>query len=242
MTKNYFLLIFYCCIIVSCAKENRWDCFKRTGEIVVEERKLNSFSALETADNIEIVIIQDTINKVVIEAGENLMGLITSDITNGVLFLKNNNKCNWSRSYKPNVIAYLHCTELDSIVHNGYGKMMTKGLFVANHLNISINNNGNVEMDIDAVFCEVDLHQSGDLILRGNSNALGIWASGNNWIRCSGLDVLTVYIETKSTGNALMNCSYKLSAILNGSGDILYTGSPQIVEAQITGTGSVIPN
>ena len=106
---------------------------------------------------------------------------------------------------------------------------------------ISINNNGNVDLNIDAVFCEIDLHQSGDLVLRGSCNTLGIWTSGNNWIRCSTLDVTTAYIETNSTGNALLNCSYKLAAIVNGSGDVLYYGSPQIIETQITGTGSVVP-
>ena len=38
-----------------------------------------------------------------------------------------------------------------------------------------------------------------------------------------------------------VNCSYKLAAIVNGSGDVLYYGSPQIIETQITGTGSVVP-
>ena len=240
--SHFFLLVFIGCIIVSCGKENRWDCFKRTGDIVSEERQLDNFSTLETADNIEVIIIQDTLNKIIIEAGENLLGLVTSDVENGVLYLKNNNKCNWARSYKPKVIAYLHCIQLDSIVHNGYGQMTNNGLFIANHLNISINNNGNVDMNIDAVYCEVDLHQSGDLILAGNCNTLGLWTSGNNWIRCSTLNVTTAFIETKSTGNALLNCSYKLSAIVNGSGDVIYSGSPQIIETQIIGTGSVLPN
>ena len=239
--NNRFVLCVCVLLLCSCNKENRWDCFKKTGDIVFEQRELIPFTTLETADNIEFILVQDTVDKITIEAGENLIESISSEVENGVLRVKNNNKCNWSRSYKPKIVAKLHFTQLDSIVHNGYGEIRNENIFVANHINISINNNGDVDLAIDAVFCEIDLHQSGDLILNGTCSTLGIWASGNNWIRCRSLATATTFIETKSTGNAFLNSSHKLTVILNGSGDILYSGSPPIIDTQITGTGIVKP-
>ncbi len=59
--------------IPSCKKENRCDCIKRTGPIVKETRVLAEFTRVEAEDNLNVFITQDTVQEVVIEAGENKM-------------------------------------------------------------------------------------------------------------------------------------------------------------------------
>src|SRR3972149_5567093 len=86
--------------LASACKKDKPDCFKSTGDLVREQREVGDFSSMEVYNNVNVVISQDTLNQVIIEAGENLLEEITTEINGATLVIRNNNKCNWVRSYK----------------------------------------------------------------------------------------------------------------------------------------------
>lgn len=76
-------------------KESAPDFIQTTGEISIEERALDNFNELEVFNSINVLIVPDTINKVVIEAGENLIPDIVTSVKEGKLIFKNTNKFNF---------------------------------------------------------------------------------------------------------------------------------------------------
>ena len=81
-------------MLCSCNKESAPDFIQTTGEITIEERTLENFNELEVFNTINVLIVPDTVNKVVIEAGENLIPDIVTTVKEGKLILKNTNKFN----------------------------------------------------------------------------------------------------------------------------------------------------
>ena len=65
----YFVLAMV--LFFSCKKSNQRKCFKKEGELIFKEINLPSFEHLLLKENIEFVLIQDTIEKIIIEGGEN---------------------------------------------------------------------------------------------------------------------------------------------------------------------------
>src|SRR5438067_439983 len=92
----FALYIVHCalCIVSGCKKENMCDCIKSTGDIITEHRSIADFTELEVYKNVIVTIVQDTVVYADVEAGENLMPLIDTEVSGGVLKITNNNKCN----------------------------------------------------------------------------------------------------------------------------------------------------
>ena len=79
----YFFLVMV--LFFSCKKPNQRKCFKKEGDLIVTEINLSSFDHLLLKENIEFVLIQDTVEKIIIEGGENLVGFISATVDNKVL-------------------------------------------------------------------------------------------------------------------------------------------------------------
>ena len=71
--KYSFFLLLIILVIASCSKDNRWDCLKRTGDISFKTENLQAFSILTLEDQFQVEIILDTIDKIIIEGGKNLL-------------------------------------------------------------------------------------------------------------------------------------------------------------------------
>ena len=72
------------------------DCFNGTGIVKKETRILGDFDSIYVDRRLNIVLVQDSVNFAVVEAGEHLLDMIETEIQNGELTLRNNNKCKTS--------------------------------------------------------------------------------------------------------------------------------------------------
>ena len=235
---SLFMLV---ALVAGCSKEKN-DCLKSTGDIMREDRTVQTFKEIEVYNNVNVVITQGIFSAVTVEAGENLIDKVTTELRGDVLVIKNENKCNWVRSYKHEITAYVTTKTLERISHNGYGKISGTNTIQSDGLVISINGNGDVELDINANYCFSDMHKTGDLILSGYAGTSGLWSSGNNWIRCEDLITDTTFVESRTTGDCFVNVSSKFQALLNGSGNIYYSGDPGDVKTEVIGSGVVYKN
>ena len=104
-----------------CQKENRCDCIKRTGEIVMVTRSVKPFDKIFAEENVNVFITEDSVQEVKVEAGENIEPLIDTEVTDGILYIRNRNKCNWARSYKKPLNVYIRVKGLKYITSNGTG-------------------------------------------------------------------------------------------------------------------------
>ena len=82
----------------SCSKNSK--CFKSKGSLVTENRTMDNFNTIEIKGKLDVELIDASDNSISISGGENLVGFITSEVSNGTLVIDNKNKCNWMRSYK----------------------------------------------------------------------------------------------------------------------------------------------
>lgn len=228
-------------LIAGCTKNNN-DCLKSTGEIITEERLLGTFTRIEAHNNVNVIITQGSTTAVSVEAGENLIGKVTTEVQNDILIIGNDNKCNWVRSYKHEIDVHVTVANLQEIDHYGFGNITSTNTIISDGLIITIYSNGDVNLDINMNYCYSDVHKSGDLILSGYASINSLWTIGNNWIRCQDLVTDSTYVVSKTTGDCLVNASFKLKVLLEGTGDVYYSGDPADVELEIVGDGAVIKN
>src|SRR5664279_908967 len=93
-TKYVNLVCLLLCLQVLACSCKRDGCTLSPGTRTRETRNLSSFNEIILYDKINLVVTQDSVQRVTVEAGENLVPGIRTDVANNILTIKNNNKCN----------------------------------------------------------------------------------------------------------------------------------------------------
>src|SRR5690606_1736663 len=110
----YFLVSIFC-FLLSCDSESANECVKKSGNIVKRElQDLPTFNKIRVEEGVELILFQDSQQKIEIEAGEDLINDVSVQVVDGELIVKNNISCNWFRSYTP-AKAYVTFTEINRI-------------------------------------------------------------------------------------------------------------------------------
>ncbi len=240
--KKTLLLISILFTIADCKKENSCDCFKSTGKIVSDQRDVSGFSSIFISDNVNLYLTQDPIYSVRVEAGEHLIPLITTELKHDSLYVRNKNKCNWVRSYKPKVNVYISLPSLVFIQNSGCGTITTTNTLTGDSLRFySINASGDLTLNMDVKKCYLTIH-TGCLNVNasGKADYIDIYYNGDGMIHCENVVSHLASVTNKSTGNIYVNVSDNFYYNISYNGNIYYRGDPPILYGYDTGNGQLL--
>ena len=235
-------LVFFCILFAGCEKEERWDCLKSTGASVSEERTITGFSKIQLHDNINLVLTQDTVNRLTIEVGKNLLPSITTEVDNETLIIKNENRCNWVRSFKRKITAHLSFKSLNNLTCYGSGNVNMTNVLNTDTLRIEFwEATGSIFAEINCNYSYFILNTGpGDLTINGESKQAFLYNAGNGWMYLNRLSTKKFIANNLGTGDVFVRSSEALHAEIRGIGNIYYSGSPILVTSKITGEGKLI--
>lgn len=223
----------------SCQKENRCDCFKRTGSIVTETREISGFDKVVVDDNLNVFITQDTVFEVKIEAGDNLIPLIKTEVADGILSIHNKNRCNWTRSYDKPFNVYIKMPIVNSIISDGTGNIKSLNTITTANLNIQTKNSGDVELTVNSVKIVSNVHGTGDLTLHGTVQDHVCDIGGTAFLNCQDLVTNYSYIHTYTTGLSYVTTTGILECKIDKIGDVYCYGNPVKVQEIKNGKGQL---
>ena len=90
--KKLISVIIILFLIYSCEKESS-NCFFKKGNMKKKEMLLDDFCSIEVYDIFNLILIQDTIHKVVLEGSENLLPHVETSIEDDTLTIKHSIRC-----------------------------------------------------------------------------------------------------------------------------------------------------
>lgn len=219
------------------------DCFKSTGDIAFEFRTLAAFDTIETRDNVNVFLTTDTFFEVKVEAGENLIPLIKTEIKDNKLIVYNDNKCNWVRSFSVPINVHVTMPSPGGIINESTANIKSINAIKDRTLLIKMNNSGDVDLQLDIPHLLGNLSASqGNLYLKGTCNLFEVFYLGTSIINCTDLAIDKAYIQTTGTGDFHLNVSNEIGANIGWIGNIYYTGSAVVAYANYTSTGRIIKN
>ncbi|KAA3649896.1 MAG: DUF2807 domain-containing protein [Bacteroidetes bacterium] len=240
LIKFISLFIFFASI-TSCKKENMGDCFKSTGKIVEEQRQTADFYSIEVEDRINLHLTQSNQRTITVKAGKNLQEFIDLSVQDNTLYIKNNNRCNWVRSFKKEIDIYISLPEVHNIVYRGGGDVELTNTFTQTNFALDMwKASGNIYLSLNCDYVSLKSHAgTADITCNGTSNELILYTNGNGFINAENLQAKKALAINKNTGQLVVRVSDELKAEIKGSGNIEYFGNPTI-DLTKTGTGNLI--
>ncbi len=235
------LLILTCFSSFSCDKK---DCLKSSGVQKKEVRLLDAFREIHVYNYFDVYLKTDTVNKIEIEAGENLLQNIETSIIDGVLTIKDLNACGFIKGYDKKKL-YISADTLFAVeIYDGvnlyssdtlkFPSLKVKYLSDLGHCNLTV--------DCKALTFQV-WYGSGAYILKGQTDYLYFDIEHLAIGYADELETTTATVLNNSMGNCFINVNGELKASILDEGNIYYQGNPtNIVIEERTGTGKLIKN
>lgn len=223
------------------------------GDVVTQTRQVFSFNAVNSEDDFNVYIEQDSIYQVTVQAESNLMGNIQTMVNGNTLVLKSN--ANLHNNYPINI--YVKTPTLNSILLSGSGfvqadtivtsNFMVKlsgsgsmnGAVISPSVNAVITGSGNINYYTITEQLSTSISGSGTINLTGSASNGSHVISGSGNLNSYNLLENYVLATISGSGNMYVNVSNQLNVTISGSGSVFYLGNP-LLNINISGSGSVI--
>jgi hypothetical protein len=238
--KLFFIAGLLCFTFLSCKKGDQFDCIKSTGKIKQEVRQVAPFSTIHLEDNINLILVNGNSSFIKIEAGENLQKKITTKTEGGHLFIRNENTCNWVRSYKKLIKVYVGIDQIYDIFHTGYGDISSEGTLNKNSLIIHHYSSGNIDVNVNSQKLWIDMDRLATFTIKGSADTVNALTYHLSNLNTENLQCHAFYLNTKSQGEARIRTDNILSVTIENEGNVYYYGNPTTVGRFGNGSGALI--
>lgn len=237
LTKIVFFLGI--AVLASCQKGTK--CIHSMGENTKDTRYVLSFNRLRINSLMDVYWHLDTVNKVVITTGKNMLTYIKTEVSNNRLSITNENRCNWLRKYQRiKVDVYSPAFKYLDLYGNG-DFYMTDTITVDSFM---VDNWSDISKIKLMTHCQVFSYSqnagTGDTYIDGSAAVSYLWVMGYGYVFACGLKTGYQYITHKSTGQLYVNVEKEVGARLFSSGNLYVFGHPYKVEKQVYSSGNVI--
>ncbi|MCS6980559.1 MAG: DUF2807 domain-containing protein [Flavobacteriales bacterium] len=244
MKRRALIPCFAACMAVACGKGSG-HCLRKEGSVGDEERLSGVFFQNITVHNpLELYIRPHQPEKVVVTAGENLRDLIRTEVPEGSdrLWLKNQNACLWLGKYKATFRCTVSLQNLWDMRLENFGDVwfldtlrtpycVTTCNLSAGTVHVLVNNDQFLWTQNSGVM---------NLEAQGRCDHLFLYLKDRGHVRCENLKARTAYIFTEGSGPVRVHVTDTLTLLLDGLGDVYYSGQPYIRLLSHTGQGKLI--
>jgi hypothetical protein len=221
----------------------RLTVYTGSGNVIREDRPVSSFSTIVLEGAAEVVINQGASESLTIEAEDNLLPLIASEVSDGVLHLYLGRPGSRDVVSPTQPIRFLvGVKDLGALYLAGRGSIHAGALQVPN-LKVNMSGSGDVTLDeLRAETLTVTLNASGNFTASGETHRLEVFLEGTDQVVDAGdLESQTALVSLGGEGDVTIWVRSQLDVSISGTGTVNYFGQPTIGKRNITGSGDINP-
>jgi len=206
-----------------------------SGDIETKERDVSGFHKVYLEGIGNLIITQGDEESLVIEADDNIISLIRTDVFRHRLTIGFKRGYNFIPISK--IKYHLTVIDLDEISLSGAGDVDCDD-FNTDELEFDISGVGDIDFNINAKRVETTSSGAGGITLSGKVDSQEIDISGVGKYDAEELESRECSISLSGAGSATVNVSEELDVSISGVGNVYYAGNPH-VEQDISGLGRV---
>lgn len=242
MNRKYFWtlsLMIIASIVLSACQLPFVDVIRGSGNLVTETREVSGFNQIRLDGAGRLVVTQGSSESLEIEAEDNIIDELTSDVQGNILVLGFQDQP-WQTSVIPTrTITYtLTVTELTDITFNGAGDF-TMDTLETSSLNLDINGAGQYNIaELLADSLSIEITGTGTISIGGQATTQTVNIDGAGNYQAGDLETRSTEITINGLGNGTVWATDSLDITINGAGNLNYYGNPSVTE-DIIGAGEI---
>mgnify|MGYP001827631258 CR=1 FL=1 len=204
--------------------------------VVTEDRKIsNDYDAIKVQQGIHLYITQGSEASMRVEADENIMDLLRTEVNNDVL------KIYFERNvYKAKARnVYLTADQFSKLRTSSGAHVKSENTLNLSSLDIDSSSGSSVKIYVKADHISSSASSGADIDVFGKAETFSASASSGSSIDADELEAIDVTARASSGAGIDVNVSGKLNAKASSGGDIDYEGNPKHIDKNTSSGGSV---
>ena len=212
-------------MMTSCVFDANFGAGKRgNGEVVKDKRAVESdFTVVSASEGIDVYVTQGSDFEITVEADENVIDLIGTDIREGKL--KVHAIQNIGRATKK---VYVTLPEVDGLYASSGADLVSQGVIESSKIKLSASSGSDLNVELEADEVDADTSSGADIRVAGSANLLYADASSGSDIRAKNFLVKECHASASSGADISVNVSEQLTADASSGADISYTGEADV--------------
>jgi|SRR5215831_2796283 len=217
-TKTLLMSLLLLTISISGCKFGGFDRgLAGSGNRKSEKRELKPFKSIDTSGAYTISVTCQKPASVEIEADDNILPLIKTEVRDGVLFVTNTQEYHSSKS----PVLSIGMTDLDKLADHGAGEVTIAGV-----------NNNQLSLASDG---------AGSIVASGNTKFIKIGSNGAGSVDAGNLHAEKAQVTVSGAASIDVYATEQLDVDISGVGNVTYGGNPKTVNKNISGVGNISP-
>ncbi len=208
-------------------------CVEGDGEVTTKKFDVENFTKLEVELDAVVVLMKGE-PSVTIEAQPNILTLITPTVKRGTLHVRSTSCVNAGAPIKITITSPI----FEEISLEGKVSVSSVNLITVKELEINAQGDCYIKLNVFVNDLSVDMVGDCLLELTGNCQQADIELTGSSVFDGFGFNASIMSVQLEGAGKASVSVLNKLRARVDGSGEIIYSGDPQ-VDVKINGNGKV---
>jgi len=189
---------------------------KGSGRVVSERREISGFNSVDLAGSMDVEVTHSDTFKCTLRGDDNILPLIVTDIREQRLCISTRQ----SYSTRQRLVVLLEAPEITEVALNGSGDINMTGV------------------TRDRIVLRIA--GSGNIVASGTAQQVDAEVSGSGDLKLGGLVAEKVKAVITGSGDADVWAKQSLHAMVNGSGDIIYSGNPEKLQTHLNGSGHIV--
>lgn len=236
-SKNFAKILLLLVITLSSVSCIFADRVKGNGKVVTEERTVKSFDGVSASAGIDVVIMQGEKEFLEVEADENLLEYIITEVKSGVL------KVHWKpntnvRSYKK-VLIHVTCKDLNLVKASSGADIYSKGMIKTNEMTISASSAADIKLSVEGEMITCKASSGADIRLTGKTQFLKAGCSSGADIKAADMEAEVVEAKASSGADIKVTVTKELTASASSGADITYYGNPPVKNVRSSSGGDI---
>jgi hypothetical protein len=208
----------------SCQMDLNWGTGVRgNGTVIRENRNVTeSFTAISAAEGMNVFVNQGDNLEIVVEADENILELIGTDIRDGEL--KIHAIENIGRATRK---IYVTLPEVTGLYASSGADLVSDGMLDVNRIRVDASSGADIRVQLSADEISASCSSGADIYMEGQTNQLFATASSGSDIKARNLKAAVCEANASSGADIHVYVSESLKADASSGGDIRYDGAAQ---------------
>jgi phage shock protein PspC (stress-responsive transcriptional regulator) len=212
---------------------------KTDSPYLTDTLRLEPFENIRLSGAVSAVLVQDSVNQVIISAPEDMRKRLKIKVEDSKLSIYPEPKQRLLNINFSRIKIIIHSAGFNKIDIAGATQLATRDTIKANSLQLDIAGASRADIKAQVRNIEAEVAGASQLVLAGSAADAAFEAAGASKIRAGNFAVSSLKVEAAGASNASVRASEKAEASAYGASKITVAGNPAIRENSTGGAGKI---
>ena len=236
IVKQFLLLFVVVFSLSSCHTSFNVNGLEGNGTITTQTRNISEkFDKIHVKSGIDLIVSQEDVTSVTVETDENIQGVISTKVENGVLIISCDTSYNTARSPKVRVSLPI----INSLKSSSGSTIKSGNTLKSTSLTVDSSSGSEIEIDVEADYISLEASSGSEITASGKALKAETSSSSGSDINAEKLMANDVFAQASSGSSTTVYPILSLKAKASSGSDVSYKNVPKSLEKEESSGGSI---